>query len=68
YQQVHRRCIKYGKDSFVQWRRQIAAYPIHLKEYGADIENASYQQIMANCYIGFKPHHQAKLEKWLNEE
>ena len=68
YEQVHRRCIEYDKESFIQWRRQIAASPIHLKEYGADIENATCEQIMANCYIGFKPHHQVKLEKWLNEK
>ncbi len=68
YEEVHRQCIEYDKESFVEWRRQITAKPIHLKEYGADIENATYEQIMSNCYMGFKPQHQAKLEKWLNEK
>lgn len=65
YKQVHARCIEYDKNSFIKWRRQVKAHPIHLKEYGADIKNATYEQIMANCYIGFTDEHEAKLDKWL---
>jgi len=65
YEQVHKRCMAYNKDSFLQWRQQVKAYPIRLKEYGADKEKATYDQVMANCYIGWSPEHEAKLERWL---
>lgn len=67
YEDVHRRLLAYDKASFRRWRERVKADPIHLREYGADIKNASYEQIMANCYIGWTDEHAAKLEKWLEK-
>ena len=67
YDEVHKRVLSYDRRSFMQWRDKVKAKPIHLNEYGADIENATCEQIMANCYMGFKPEHEAKLERWLRE-
>jgi len=65
YEQVHKRCMAYNRKSFLQWRRKVKAHPIPLKEYGANKENATYDEIMANCYMGWTPQHEAKLQRWL---
>ncbi|MHC4623100.1 MAG: sulfatase-like hydrolase/transferase [Planctomycetota bacterium] len=65
YEQVHRRCMEYNRKSFLRWREEVKAHPIALNEYGANKEKATYDEIMANCYIGWTPEHEAKLERWL---
>ncbi len=65
YPQVHKRCMAYNRKSFLQWRKKVKAHPIALKEYGADKQKATYDEIMANCYMGWTPEHEAKLERWL---
>jgi arylsulfatase K len=65
YGQVHKRCMAYDRKSFLQWRQEVRAHPIPLKEYGAKKEKANYDEIMANCYIGWSPEHEAKLQRWL---
>jgi len=65
YPQVHQRWIQYCKESFRKWRQEILAKPIHLHEYGADILQATYQQILANTYLGWNDSWSRKLDRWL---
>ena len=67
YDEVHGRWVRYCKSAFRQWRDQIKTHPVHLKEYGSDIPAASYEQIMANTYIGWNEDWARKIEDWLTE-
>jgi len=68
YNEVHKRRVAYDKRSFIQWRRNVRANGVPLREYGANIDNASYEQVMANSYMGWGPEHEAKLERWLSSD
>jgi arylsulfatase K len=67
YEEVHGRWLQYCRTAFRQWRGQVTTQPVHLKEYGADIAAASYEQIMANTYIGWDERWSKKLDDWLAE-
>ncbi len=67
YPAVHRRVIDYDKASFRRWRDDVKAHPIPLHEYGANKEAATYDEVMANCYVGWTAEHEKKLEAWLAE-
>ena len=67
YNEVHNRWVRYCKASFKQWRDQLKTHPVHLKEYGVNIPHASYEQIMANTYIGWNSNWAKKIDDWLKE-
>lgn len=67
YDEVHDRWVRYCKSSFRRWRDRLRTHPIHLKEYGADIPDAGYEQIMANTYIGWNDRWAGRVEDWLGE-
>ena len=67
YPEVHRRWIRYCKAAFAKWRERLQKHPIHLKEYGADIPRAGYEQVMANIYLGWDAKWEARLDAWLAE-
>lgn len=65
YHEVHRRVIAYDKASFRAWREAVKQKPIPLREYGAKKDAATYEEVMANCYLGWSEEHEHQLERWL---
>jgi arylsulfatase K len=65
YHEVHRRVIAYDKTSFRAWREGVKQKPIPLREYGAKKDAATYEEVMANCYLGWSDEHERQLERWL---
>jgi len=68
YDEAHARCQAYNRESFRAWRARVKAHGIRMREYGMDVENATYEQAMGNIYVGFGPEHEAMLEAWLDGE
>ena len=68
YNEVHKRRVAYDKKSFIKWRENIKKTPIPLREYGANKDKATYDEVMANSYMGWTPQHEAKLNRWLKSD
>jgi len=66
YEEVHCRVLAYDRASFRRWREEVKRQPIPLREYGADKEAATYDEVMANCYVGWGPEHERQLNRWLD--
>ncbi len=69
YEEVHRRCIEYDKKAFKEWRRKAKRGEFRDTSYSRSDENpaTTYEEIMANCYVGWSQEHEEKLNKWLEE-
>jgi len=68
YEEVHRRWVRYCKAAFRRWRDGLERHPIHLREYGADIPDAGYEQIMANTYLGWSDTWARRIDEWLRKD
>ncbi|MFP4029632.1 MAG: sulfatase [Candidatus Brocadiia bacterium] len=69
YEEVHERCIRYDKESFREWRKQAKAGQFTDTSYSrsADDPATTYEEIMANAYVGWSEEHEEKLNRWLEE-
>ncbi len=69
YEEVHERCMRYSREAFRKWRERAMAGEFSDKTYGrsSDDPATTYEEIMANCYIGWSQEHEEKLNKWLEQ-
>ncbi len=69
YEEVHRRCMLYNRQAFREWRRRAVAGEFSDASYSRTADNpaTTYEEIMANCYVGWSAEHEAKLNRWLDE-
>jgi arylsulfatase K len=69
YEEVHERCMQYNRKSFREWRERARAGEFTDTSYSRGQENPArtYEEIMANCYVGWSKEHEEKLEIWLNQ-
>jgi len=67
YEKVHQRCMRYNRESFREWRRRAKAGEFSDSSYSRSPDNpaTTYEEIMANCYVGWSAEHEAKLNRWL---
>ena len=69
YEDVHQRVLRYDREAFRQWRREVNSGSVRTEEYGRKGNPmTTYEEIMTNSYIGFGPEHEDKLQHWLSEE
>jgi len=70
YEEVHRRVIRYDKEAFREWRRRAIAGEFRDTTYSRSPEKpaTSYEEIMANCYVGWSSQHEEKLNQWLSAD
>lgn len=66
--QVHRKVIAYDKASFGAFREELKRKPMPLREPGIDNPAATYDDVMAHCYRGWKPEHDRQIQQWLDSE
>ena len=68
YEEVHDRCMRYNRASFLEWREKARAGEFSDTSYARNEQNpaSTYEDIMANCYDGWSSEHEEKLERWLN--
>jgi arylsulfatase K len=62
---VHNQVIAYDKASFRAWREEVRRKPVALRESGIDNPAATYDDVMADCYGGWRAEHEATLQHWL---
>jgi arylsulfatase K len=69
YEEVHERCMRYNKAAFREWREKALAGEFRDTTYsrGADNPATTYDEIMANCYVGWSREHEEKLNRWLDQ-
>jgi len=67
YEEVHRRCMRYNREAFREWRRRAKAGEFSDTSYSRseDSPATTYEEIMANCYVGWSREHEARLNRWL---
>jgi choline-sulfatase len=67
YEEVHERCIAYDKAAFRKWRERARAGEFSDTSYGRSPDNpaTTYEEIMANTYVGWSEEHEDKLNCWL---
>lgn len=66
-QKMHDRCQAYNRQSFRQWRDQALAGQFSTEEYDRTGNPATtYDEIMANIYLGYSPEHEEQLNAWLD--
>ncbi len=68
YEEVHERCIAYDKAAFRKWRERARAGEFTDTSYGRSPDNpaTTYEEIMANTYVGWSEEHEDKLNRWLD--
>ncbi len=69
-EEVRRRCMRYNKAAFRAWREQARAGRFRDATYSRSQDNpaTTYEEIMANCYVGWSKEHEEKLDCWLNDQ
>jgi hypothetical protein len=69
YEEVHERVMRYNRESFLNWRERAMAGEFSDTSYsrGPDNPARTYEEIMANCYVGWSRDHEEKIESWLNQ-
>lgn len=69
YEEVHDRVIRYDKAAFREWRRYARAGEFSDASYSRSPENPAetYEEIMANVYVGWSEEHEKKLNRWLED-
>jgi arylsulfatase K len=69
YQEVHDRCMRYNKAAFRAWRDRARAGEFRDTSYSRSEDDpaTTYEEIMANCYLGWSREHEEKLDRWLEE-
>jgi arylsulfatase K len=67
YEEVHRRVMRYDREAFREWRERAKAGEFRDTSYSRSAENpaTTYEEIMANCYVGWSQEHEEKLNAWL---
>lgn len=70
YEEVHRRVLRYDRAAFKEWRERARAGEFRDTTYSRSPENpaTTYEEIMANCYVGWSQAHEEKLNLWLSGE
>lgn len=67
YQQMHDRCQTYNRARFHEWREQAQAGAFSTEEYSRLGNPATtYDEIMANIYLGYSPEHEQQINAWLD--
>jgi hypothetical protein len=68
YEECHERCMKYCKESFIEWRSEAKAGKYEDSSYSRKDRKPArtYEEIMDNCYTGFSDEHEAQLDAWLS--
>jgi arylsulfatase K len=69
YEEVHERVMRYNRESFKNWRERARTGEFTDTSYSRGIDNPArtYEEIMANCYLGWSKEHEEKLERWLRQ-
>jgi len=67
YEEVHLRVMRYDREAFREWRERAKAGEFRDTSYSRSAENpaTTYEEIMANCYVGWSQEHEEKLNAWL---
>ena len=65
YPAAHARVMAYNKIAFAQWRQQARTGAFRTTEYRATHPLITYEDIMANMYVGFCDKHDQQLDAWL---
>ena len=67
YEEVHQRVIKYDRASFREWRERAKAGEFTDSSYSRKHGEpaTTYEEIMANAYVGYSQEHEEKLNRWL---
>ena len=70
YEEVHDRVIRYDKAAFREWRKRAKAGEFSDTSYSRTAENpaTTYEEIMANAYVGYSEEHEEKLNRWMKDE
>ncbi len=65
-ERVHKQVIAYDKASFGAFRAELKRKPMPLREPGIDKAAATYDDVMAHCYRGWRPEHDQQIQLWLD--
>jgi arylsulfatase K len=65
YPAQHRRVMDYDRRSFAQWRRDAKTGAFCTSEYGGK-NLRTYEQILANTYMGYDDAAERQLQRWLD--
>jgi arylsulfatase K len=68
YDEVHERCMRYNRAAFREWRERTMAGEFRDTTYSRSHDDpaTTYEEIMANCYVGWSREHEDKLNRWLD--
>ena len=68
YDEVHKKWVKYCRESLVQFKKDCANGKINYRKWGTYIRHASYDEVIKAVYVDYKDTYKQRIEEFINQK